>query len=235
MDLVGRQVELAAISRALDEVRDGGSHVIAVLGEAGIGKSALLDAIAGRAGGLTVAAGRAAEHERDLPFALASAVLEPHVSTVGRDRTLALANRYGVAYTPARRARFPSAPTPRSATGSIASSARSSSSSDRSRCCSTTSSGPTTRRSSCSCICSPAGPRSRTCSSSRCGRRRSRRRCWTRRGAARASSSSRWDRWTTTHLALFGDVGDRERLVRAAGGLPLYLSELARSGRGLGA
>ena len=60
MDLVGRQGELAAIARALDEVRDGGSRVIAVLGEAGIGKTALLDAIALRATGLTVAAGRAA-------------------------------------------------------------------------------------------------------------------------------------------------------------------------------
>jgi predicted ATPase len=46
MDLVGRQGELGVIARALDEVRDGGSRVIAVLGEAGIGKSALLDAIA---------------------------------------------------------------------------------------------------------------------------------------------------------------------------------------------
>jgi predicted ATPase len=73
--------------------------VIAVLGEAGIGKSALLDAIALRATGLTVAAGCAAEHERDLPFALTSAALEPHVATVGQARTLALADRYGVAYT----------------------------------------------------------------------------------------------------------------------------------------
>jgi predicted ATPase len=52
MDLVGRQGGLAAIARALGEMRDGGSRVIAVLGEAGIGKSALLDAVAPRATGV---------------------------------------------------------------------------------------------------------------------------------------------------------------------------------------
>jgi DNA-binding CsgD family transcriptional regulator len=76
MDLVGREVELASAQRALDAVPGGESRVLAVLGEAGIGKSALLETIGARAQPLLVAAGRAAEHERDLPFALALDALQ---------------------------------------------------------------------------------------------------------------------------------------------------------------
>jgi DNA-binding CsgD family transcriptional regulator len=103
MKLVGRDVELAAATGALDAVRGGDSRVLAVLGEPGIGKSALLAAIAERANGLTVVEARAAEHERDRPFALSMAALVPHARMVGRARLEALAERFGVALDPALR------------------------------------------------------------------------------------------------------------------------------------
>ena len=55
--------------------------MLVVVGEPGIGKTALLEAAAERAGaaGLLTLAGRAAEHEREVPFALAVAALDDHV------------------------------------------------------------------------------------------------------------------------------------------------------------
>ena len=65
--LLGRERELAAAAEAIAAVKDGGSRVLAVLGETGIGKSALLDAVRARTeeSGMLVLDGRAAEHERD--------------------------------------------------------------------------------------------------------------------------------------------------------------------------
>ncbi|MDA0163676.1 AAA family ATPase [Solirubrobacter ginsenosidimutans] len=100
MDLVGREVELASVSRALDDVRAGGTRVLGVLGEAGIGKSALLAAIADLAAPLRVAAGRAAEHERDLPFALAFDALDGHVTTIAHARMDALNAEFGIELEP---------------------------------------------------------------------------------------------------------------------------------------
>lgn len=73
MALVGRDQELAAAGLAIRDVRGGTSRVLSVLGEAGLGKSALLAAIAkrSRASGLLVFGGRALEHERGIPFAVA--------------------------------------------------------------------------------------------------------------------------------------------------------------------
>jgi DNA-binding NarL/FixJ family response regulator len=71
VDLVGRDRELSVVSRALDDVCAGTTRSIAVIGEAGIGKSALLGAIAEQAGarGLAVRRTRAAAHERYVPRA----------------------------------------------------------------------------------------------------------------------------------------------------------------------
>src|SRR5687768_3071649 len=79
--LVGRREELAAFQRALAEVEGGRARVVALRGEPGIGKSRLLAELAGRARGrgLLVLEGRAAELERDLPFALLMDALEPLV------------------------------------------------------------------------------------------------------------------------------------------------------------
>ena len=46
VELAGRDRELSAAVRALDDVLDGARRALAVLGEAGIGKSAVLGAMA---------------------------------------------------------------------------------------------------------------------------------------------------------------------------------------------
>jgi DNA-binding CsgD family transcriptional regulator len=82
--LVGRERELAATDDAIAAVSGGATRVLAVLGETGIGKSALLGALAERAtnAGMLVLSGRAAEHERDVPFGLVVDALDDHVATL---------------------------------------------------------------------------------------------------------------------------------------------------------
>jgi DNA-binding NarL/FixJ family response regulator len=83
-ELFGREAELEALEQALAGVRAGGSHTLGVLGEAGIGKSALLHELASSAerSGLLVLAGRAAEHESEVPFGLVIDALDEHVATL---------------------------------------------------------------------------------------------------------------------------------------------------------
>jgi DNA-binding CsgD family transcriptional regulator len=80
--LVGRRQELAALEHALGDVERGNARAVGLRGEPGIGKSRLLAELAGRAreSGLLVLGGRAAELERDLPFALLVDALEPLVT-----------------------------------------------------------------------------------------------------------------------------------------------------------
>jgi DNA-binding CsgD family transcriptional regulator len=87
VQLVGRDAELAAAGRALEQARHGAGRVLGVLGEAGIGKSALLAATAerARAAGLRVIEGRGVEHERDVPFGVAVAALDEHVGALPID------------------------------------------------------------------------------------------------------------------------------------------------------
>ena len=84
VQLVGRDSQLEALDRAIGDVRGGVPRVLVVSGEPGIGKTALLEAAAGRAraAGLLALEGRAAEHEREVPFALAVAALDDHVATL---------------------------------------------------------------------------------------------------------------------------------------------------------
>ena len=111
MDLVGRAAELDAGARAVDGARDGEARVLLVAGEAGIGKSALLAATGARAraAGLLVLEGRAAEHERDVPFGLVVDALDDHVAglhprrvgTVGPDLAAVLPAVRGAGAPPA--------------------------------------------------------------------------------------------------------------------------------------
>ena len=48
MRLLAREAELAAVELAVQEVRDGASRTLVVVGEAGIGKSALLGELRAR-------------------------------------------------------------------------------------------------------------------------------------------------------------------------------------------
>ncbi len=87
--LVGRAGELGAIDAAIADAVAGSAPVLALVGEAGIGKSALLAATRERAAGagLTVLEGRAAEHERDVPFGLVTDALDDTVAAL-HDRRL---------------------------------------------------------------------------------------------------------------------------------------------------
>jgi DNA-binding CsgD family transcriptional regulator/tetratricopeptide (TPR) repeat protein len=67
--LLGRESECATIDRLLDGARDSRSGTLVLRGEAGIGKSALLDYAARRAEGMRVLNGAGVEAESELPFA----------------------------------------------------------------------------------------------------------------------------------------------------------------------
>jgi DNA-binding CsgD family transcriptional regulator/tetratricopeptide (TPR) repeat protein len=67
--LVGRNAERARLERLLQHVRAGGSEVLVLRGERGIGKTALLDHAALRADGFRVIRVRGIESEMELPFA----------------------------------------------------------------------------------------------------------------------------------------------------------------------
>jgi DNA-binding NarL/FixJ family response regulator len=70
--LVGRQRELELFERALDAVDDGAVRMLALSGEAGIGKTRLLDELARRADdrGWLVFQGRGSQFESELPFGI---------------------------------------------------------------------------------------------------------------------------------------------------------------------
>jgi DNA-binding CsgD family transcriptional regulator/tetratricopeptide (TPR) repeat protein len=101
VSLLGREAELDRCGSAAAAAAGGESRMLAVLGEAGIGKSALLGAIRERAesADMLVLEGRAAEHERDVPFGLAIDALDDHVAglhprrleSLGQDREAELA------------------------------------------------------------------------------------------------------------------------------------------------
>lgn len=67
--LRGRSQELAALERVLATAREGGSAVLVLRGEAGMGKTALLDHAAGRAEGFRTAVVAGVESEMELPYA----------------------------------------------------------------------------------------------------------------------------------------------------------------------
>jgi ATP/maltotriose-dependent transcriptional regulator MalT len=81
--LVGRRHELGVLERALVDVERGSIRALGLRGEPGIGKSRLLIELAVRAErrGHLVLAGRAAELERDLPFALLTDALDRHLTS----------------------------------------------------------------------------------------------------------------------------------------------------------
>jgi DNA-binding CsgD family transcriptional regulator len=78
--LVGREHEQAAITQLLSTVRDGFSGAIVLTGEAGIGKTALLDWAVDRAGELSVMRLVGIESEMELGFAGLHQLLSPLLS-----------------------------------------------------------------------------------------------------------------------------------------------------------
>ena len=73
----GRREELRRIEEALEGARAGSGGALALTGEPGIGKTALLLAAGERAAGMTVLSTAGHETERRLPFAALGGLLEP--------------------------------------------------------------------------------------------------------------------------------------------------------------
>jgi DNA-binding NarL/FixJ family response regulator len=98
VQLVGRNAELDSVERAIADVRAGGARTLGLLGEAGIGKSALLEELAAGAAraGLPVLVGRAAEQEREVPFALVVDALDEHAATLNPARLAAAGPELGL-------------------------------------------------------------------------------------------------------------------------------------------
>ncbi|MES9607075.1 AAA family ATPase, partial [Actinomadura sp. NPDC000929] len=81
--LYGRDGELAAIDGLLDRARAGRSGALVLRGEAGIGKSALLDHAAGAADGMRVLRGTGVETESTMPYAGLHLLLGRHLDRIG--------------------------------------------------------------------------------------------------------------------------------------------------------
>jgi DNA-binding CsgD family transcriptional regulator/tetratricopeptide (TPR) repeat protein len=75
--LVGRGVELGRLTELLDGARKGTTGAVVVLGEAGIGKTTLLDAVAARADGFLRLRARGIESEEALGHAALLELLQP--------------------------------------------------------------------------------------------------------------------------------------------------------------
>ncbi len=81
--LCGRSEQLAAIGRLLGGMRSGRAGALVLRGEAGIGKTALLEAAADKAAGARVLQVTGVESEADLPFAALHALLRPVLDQIG--------------------------------------------------------------------------------------------------------------------------------------------------------
>jgi len=86
--IIGRRAQLAAVVGALKQLEGGGSPVVAVSGEPGIGKTRLVEEVCARADrdGHLVLCGRAAEMEQDLPFAVVVDAVGDYAASLGSDR-----------------------------------------------------------------------------------------------------------------------------------------------------
>jgi DNA-binding CsgD family transcriptional regulator len=101
-ELVGREEQQAAIDRLLDAARRGDSGALVVRGDAGIGKSALLDHAVGSAtaAGMRVVRGVGIESEAELPFGALHLLLHPFLDRLDhlpRPQAAALRVAFGLA------------------------------------------------------------------------------------------------------------------------------------------
>src|SRR5580704_14379996 len=81
--LYGRGEQLAAVGRLLEGMRSGRAGALVLRGEAGIGKTALLDAAAEQAAGAWVLRVTGVEAEAELPFAALHALMRPALDEIG--------------------------------------------------------------------------------------------------------------------------------------------------------
>jgi DNA-binding CsgD family transcriptional regulator len=103
-ELRGRQGEQARLDRLLAGIHAGESQVLVVRGEAGVGKTALLDHLAERATGCRIARAAGVESEMELPFAGLHQLCAPMLSGLGHlpePQRDALGTAFGLAAGPA--------------------------------------------------------------------------------------------------------------------------------------
>src|SRR5689334_25240711 len=101
--LHGRSAESARIDELLTAARDGRSGALVIRGEAGVGKTALLD-YAAAAAGMRVLRGTGIESDAELPFAALQLLLRPALGrlvVLPRPQAQALRGAFGLAGTPA--------------------------------------------------------------------------------------------------------------------------------------
>jgi DNA-binding CsgD family transcriptional regulator len=84
VQLLGRQRERAVLDRVLEAARDGHGGVLAVYGEPGVGKTALLDYAIEAAPGFRVARTVGVEGEMELPFAALHQLCSPSLDLMER-------------------------------------------------------------------------------------------------------------------------------------------------------
>src|SRR5438067_7787429 len=89
---VGRSAEIDSLDRVLDELDQGVTAAVELVGEPGIGKTRLLAELATRADdrGHLVLSGSASELERDLPFSVFVDALDEYLRGIERSRLEAL-------------------------------------------------------------------------------------------------------------------------------------------------
>ena len=111
--LFGRDAERALIGALLDAARDSRSGALALRGEAGVGKSVLLEDARARAGDMHVLSARGVESESELPFAALHQLLRPalrHVDRLPAPQGSALQSALGLADGGGDRSGFSSTP-----------------------------------------------------------------------------------------------------------------------------
>ena len=102
--LLGREEEQRQLDQLLRKARAGNSGVLLLRGEAGIGKTALLNYAASRAGGMTVLRATGVESESGLPFGGLYGLLSPvtqYISALPGQQAAALREALGLGPGPA--------------------------------------------------------------------------------------------------------------------------------------
>src|SRR5712671_1558138 len=84
LSLYGRRRECAVLDELLEQVRRGRSAVLVMRGEAGVGKTALLEYVAGRARGCRLARATGVQSEMELAFAGLHQLCAPMLSCAER-------------------------------------------------------------------------------------------------------------------------------------------------------
>jgi len=82
--LIGRRSECEVLDRLIGAVRSGESRALVVVGEPGVGKTALLDYVASHASGCRVARASGVQSEMELAFAGLSQLLAPMLDRLER-------------------------------------------------------------------------------------------------------------------------------------------------------